>query len=106
MRGSLQPPVSAGGVSPALLTPASTLMKRSNTVMNFIQRAVKNVNTPADPPHIRARNEADLAERTYRTAVRALDKQRLGVEEKIEEALKVLNRWEIERLRAVKTGKC
>jgi hypothetical protein len=73
--------------------------------MNFIQRAVKNANAPGDPPHIRARNEADVAERTYRVGVRNLDKQRLGVEEKVEEALKVLHKWEIERLRAVKTGK-
>jgi intergrase/recombinase len=73
-------------------------------MMNFIQRAVKNVNSPAEPPHIRARNEADAAEHAYRTGIRVLDKQRLGAEEKVEEALKVLNKWEIERLRVVKTG--
>ncbi|KAJ1306794.1 hypothetical protein OPQ81_007780 [Rhizoctonia solani] len=105
IRASLQPPNSADKPtpSPSLLSPASNVIKRSGTVMNFIQRAVKNVNAPAEPPHIRARNEADAAERSYRAGVRALDKQRLGVEEKVEEALKVLNRWEIERLRAVKT---
>ncbi|CAE6519375.1 unnamed protein product [Rhizoctonia solani] len=105
MRASLQPPNSADKPtpSPSLLTPASNMMKRSGTVMDFIQRAVKNVNAPAEPPHIRARNEADTAERAYRAGIRALDKQRLGVEEKVEEALKVMNRWEIERLRAVKT---
>ncbi|KAH7335300.1 hypothetical protein B0J17DRAFT_669538 [Rhizoctonia solani] len=105
MRASLQPPNSADKPtpSPSLLSPASNIMKRSGTMMNFIQRAVKNANAPAEPPHIRARNEADAAERAYRVGVRALDKQRLGVEEKVEEALKVLNRWETERLRAVKT---
>ncbi|CAE6441078.1 unnamed protein product [Rhizoctonia solani] len=104
IRASLQPPNSADQPtpSPSLLVPAN-VMKRSGTVMNFIQRAVKNANSPVEPPHIRARNEADTAERAYRVGVRALDKQRLGLEEKVEEALKVLNRWEIERLRAVKT---
>ncbi|QRV88863.1 Rho-GTPase-activating protein [Ceratobasidium sp. AG-Ba] len=106
MRATLAPP-SPGGVSPApspsLLSPASNLMKRSNTVVNFISRAVKSANTPAEPPHVKARNEADLAEKAYRAGVRALDRQRLGVEEKVEEALKVLNKWEVERLRAVKT---
>ncbi|KAG9123785.1 hypothetical protein FRC07_013964, partial [Ceratobasidium sp. 392] len=106
MRASLAPPGSADNSlapSPSLLSPASNLMKRSNTVVNFISRAVKNANTPAEPPHIRARNEADVAERAYRAGVRALDRQRLGVEEKVEEGLKLLNKWEIERLRAVKT---
>ncbi|CAE6425835.1 unnamed protein product [Rhizoctonia solani] len=105
IRASLQPLNSADkpAPSPSLLSPASNVIKRSGTVMNFIQRAVKNANTPAEPPHIRARNEADAAEHAYRTGIRVLDKQRLGVEEKVEEALKVLNKWEIERLRAVKT---
>ncbi|CCO28439.1 Rho-GTPase-activating protein 8 [Rhizoctonia solani AG-1 IB] len=105
IRNSLQPPNSADkpAPSPSLLSPASNVIKRSGTMMNFIQRAVKNVNSPAEPPHIRARNEADAAEHAYRTGIRVLDKQRLGAEEKVEEALKVLNKWEIERLRVVKT---
>ncbi|KAG8744195.1 hypothetical protein FRC10_010661 [Ceratobasidium sp. 414] len=106
MRASLAPPASTDNSlapSPSLLSPASNLMKRSNTVVNFISRAVKSANTPAEPPHVRARNEADVAERAYRAGVRALDRQRLGVEEKAEEGLKLLNKWEIERLRAVKT---
>lgn len=107
MRAALQPPTSADNnlaPSPSLLSPASNLLKRSNSVMNFISRTVKTASAPGDPPHIRARNEADLAERAYRAGVRTLDRQRLGVEEKIEEGLKVLNKWEIERLKAVKTG--
>jgi hypothetical protein len=107
MRATLQPPNSANNAlaaSPSLLSPASNLMKRSNTVVDFISRAVKNANAPGEPPHIRARSEADVAERAYRAGVRTLDRQRLGVEEKVEEGLKILNKWEIERLRAVKTG--
>jgi hypothetical protein len=40
----------------------------------------------------------------YRIAVRNLDRQRLKLEETLEETLKVLQKWETERLRAVKTG--
>ena len=39
----------------------------------------------------------------YRIAVRKLDRQRLGLEERIEDVLKKLQRWEAERLQAVKT---
>jgi hypothetical protein len=52
---------------------------------------------------VRARVESDAADREYRIAVRKLDRQRLGLEERIEDALKVLQRWETERLHAVKT---
>lgn len=36
--------------------------------------------------------------------MRKLDRQRLGLEERIEEMLKTLQKWELERLAAVKTG--
>lgn len=52
---------------------------------------------------MRARREAEEADRAYRIAVRKLDRQRLNLEEHIEEALKTLQRWETDRLRAVKT---
>lgn len=57
-----------------------------------------------EPAHVRARQDAEEADRSYRIAVRKLDRQRLGLEEKIEETLKMLQHWESERLRAVKTG--
>ena len=57
------------------------------------------------PAYIRARQEAEEADKEYRVAVRKLDRQRLGLEERIEDTLKTLQRWETERLRAVKTGK-
>jgi tRNA(Arg) A34 adenosine deaminase TadA len=40
---------------------------------------------------------------TFRVAARKLDHQHLGLEERIEETLKMLQHWEIEHLRAVKT---
>lgn len=57
-----------------------------------------------EPAYVRARREAETADQEYRTAVRQLDRQRLGLEERVEETLKVLQKWELDRLRAVKTG--
>lgn len=54
--------------------------------------------------YVKARGEADHAEQIYRVAVRKLDRERLSVEEKIEDTLKLLQRWESDRLRAAKTG--
>lgn len=77
-------------------------MKRSNTLVNVVAKALAN--NQSEPAHIKARNEAEEADKAFRVAIRRLDRQRLGVEEKIEETLKTLQRWETERLRAVKTG--
>lgn len=54
---------------------------------------------------MKTRHEAEEADKAYRVAVRQLDRQRLSIEERLEDTLKTLQRWEIERLRAVKTGK-
>ena len=82
-------------------------MKRTNTFVSIVQKAVSAA-TPvtSEPPHIRARHEAENADKLYRVAVRKLDRQRLGLEEKTEETLKALQRWELDRLRAVDTGQC
>lgn len=68
-----------------------------------MSKAIANANS-SEPAHVRARQEADEADREYRIAVRKLDRQRLGLEERVEETLKTLQRWELERLGAVKTG--
>ncbi|VDC00964.1 unnamed protein product [Peniophora sp. CBMAI 1063] len=79
---------------------ADDLFKRSNKFLNVVSKALANDN---EPRHVRARMEAEAADRTYRIAIRKLDRQRLGLEERIEEALKNLQRMEMDRLRAVKT---
>jgi hypothetical protein len=66
---------------------------------------MKQIKTNAQPPHLRARQEAREADITYRTAVRRADRERLALEDRIEETLKLLQRWEMDRLRAVKDGK-
>lgn len=80
------------------------LLKRTGTFVSLVSKALNN-SSNTEPAYLRARNEAEEADRTYRVAVRRLDRQRLGLEERIEEVLKLLQRWETERLRAVKTGK-
>ncbi|KAF8584019.1 hypothetical protein K439DRAFT_1653298 [Ramaria rubella] len=87
-----------------LNTTAENFLKRTNTFVSIVQKAV-NVATPttSEPLHIRVRHEAENSDRVYRVAVRKLDRQRLGLEEKIEETLKAMQRWEMDRLRTVKT---
>ncbi|KAG1746630.1 uncharacterized protein EDB91DRAFT_1118048 [Suillus paluster] len=81
---------------------ADNLFKRSNNFVNVVSKAL-NANSQSEPAHVRLREEAEEADKIYRVAVRKLDRQRLGLEERIEETLKTLQRGEMERLRAVKT---
>jgi hypothetical protein len=78
------------------------LAKTSNSFVNIVSKALNA--GPAEPHFLRLRKEADAADKDYRTATRRLDRQRLGLEERIEDMLKALQKWETERLRAVKTG--
>lgn len=79
------------------------ILKRTNNFVNLVSKAL-NANTNGEPGFIKVRHEAEAADKTYRVAVRKLDRQRLGLEEGLEDTLKTLQRWETERLRAVKTG--
>ncbi|KAG8916646.1 hypothetical protein FRC01_002944, partial [Tulasnella sp. 417] len=87
-------------------SPISAGIKRSNTVVNYFVKAVQSATAPGppeDPPHVKARNAAREADVEYRKAVRQLDEHRCRVEERIDDTLKALQRWELDRLRAVKT---
>ena len=88
--------------SPTKSTPvANNLIKRSNNFLNVVSKALAaNANT--EPPVVRTRLDAEAADREYRISVRKLDRQRLGLEERIFDTLKSLQRWEMERLYAVK----
>jgi hypothetical protein len=94
-------------LSPSTLAPvAGNFIKRSNGFLNVVSKALAtnpSASASAEPPHVRARLEADDADREYRVGVHKLDRQRLGLEERIEDTLRLLQRWETERLRAVKT---
>ncbi|KAF9072244.1 hypothetical protein BDP27DRAFT_1320622 [Rhodocollybia butyracea] len=80
------------------------LFKRTNTFLNVVSKALNtNQMSSSEPAHMKARHEAEDADRAYRVAIRQLDRQRLSIEERLEDTLKTLQRWELERLRAVKT---
>lgn len=64
----------------------------------------KALGTHVEPPFIRCRREAKLAEDEYRKDVRSLDRHRLSLEQKIEKTLGDLQVWESGRLHAVKDG--
>ncbi|KZT59900.1 hypothetical protein CALCODRAFT_466345 [Calocera cornea HHB12733] len=87
-------------ISPTFVSSASSLVKRSGTVASYISSALGGHSNDRIQ---RMRVEADKADHAYATAVRSLDKQRLDLEERIEHGLKVLQGWEVERLRAIKT---
>ena len=86
------------------LPSADGVLKRPN-LNGFVNIVSKVIKDNTEPPYIRARREAEEADKTYRTAIRQLDRQRLGLEERIEDTLKLLQKFELERLRAVKSGK-
>ncbi|THH01772.1 hypothetical protein EW145_g6857, partial [Phellinidium pouzarii] len=97
--------LSANAASPVIgnLSPvADNFMKRSNTLVSIVSKVIVD-GRHSEPFHIRARAEADAADKAYRVAVRKLDRQRLGLVERLEETLKTLQKWELDRLRAVKT---
>lgn len=79
------------------------MVKRTATFANLVTKALNN-NPTGEAPYVKARREAEAADQEYRLAVRKLDRQRLGLEERIEDTLKNLQKWELDRLRAVRTG--
>ncbi|EKM49960.1 uncharacterized protein PHACADRAFT_264420 [Phanerochaete carnosa HHB-10118-sp] len=81
---------------------AENVAKRTAGFASLVTKAL-NQNQAGEAPYVRARREAESADNEYRIAVRKLDRQRLGLEERIEDTLKTLQKWELDRLRAVKT---
>ena len=77
------------------------MLKRTGTLVNFVAKAL---NTQGERTYVKARQDAEAADQEYRVAVRHLDRQRLSLEDKIQDTLKTLQRWETDRLRAVKSG--
>lgn len=79
------------------------IVKQSSAFASFVMKQIK-AGSDSQPPHVRARIEAGDADEAYRQGVRRLDRLRLALEDHIEESLKLLQKWESDRLRAVKTG--
>ncbi|KAI0343232.1 hypothetical protein BDW22DRAFT_1407130 [Trametopsis cervina] len=85
------------------LTPlAEGVAKRAGGLASLVSKALQS-NPNGEAPYVKARREAEAADADYKAAVRGLDRQRLGLEERIEDTLKRLQQWELDRLRAVKT---
>ncbi|KAI0704301.1 hypothetical protein BC835DRAFT_1262104 [Cytidiella melzeri] len=80
------------------LTPlAENVAKRAGGFASLVTKALQS-NTNAELPYVKARREAETADQQYKAAVRSLDRQRLGLEERIEDTLKKLQQWEMDRL--------
>ena len=79
-----------------------SLMKRTNEFFGVVSKALNASSN--EPAYVRARHQAEESDQAYRLGVRRLDRQRLRLEEMLDDTLKLLQRWETERLRAVKTG--
>ncbi len=82
---------------------AEDVTKKTATFASLVSKAL-SANGVAEPVYVKARRDAEAADQEYRQATRQLDRQRLGLEERIEDTLKTLQKWELDRLRAVKTG--
>jgi hypothetical protein len=57
-----------------------------------------------EPAHVRLRREAIKADEGYKEGVRVAEEKRLEMEERIERGLRIWERWERERLGAVRNG--
>ncbi|EPQ27827.1 uncharacterized protein PFL1_04572 [Pseudozyma flocculosa PF-1] len=87
-------------------------LKRSGTIGAYLHSAVERMPTPLkaavggvvsnEPKHIRLRRDADNAERVYEEAVRNLDRTRCQVEEILYEHFGLAQKWEADRIKAVK----
>jgi hypothetical protein len=57
-----------------------------------------------EPAHVRHRRDAIKADESYKEGVRVAEEKRLEMEERIERGLRIWERWERERLGAVRNG--
>lgn len=94
--------------SPSEAAPAATgtsLLARSGSILSatFGSSNGGSSSQPAVALHVRTRKEANHIEGVYRAAVRKLDRTRTRMEEIVQEGLVVLQRWEADRLAAVRT---
>ena len=63
-----------------------------------------SLGTSDEPAHVRLRREARKADEAYKDGVRTAEEKRLEMEERIEQGLRVWERWERERLGVIDAG--
>lgn len=98
-----------------IFSTASDGLKRSGTISHALTNALSKasevpafqnlraaVGGLAEPRHIRLRKDADAAEHSYRDTVRQLDRARCALEEILLEHFDLCERWETNRLVAIK----
>ena len=64
-----------------------------------------SIGSSDEPAHVRLRRDAIKADEGYKEGVRVAEEKRLEMEERIERGLRLWERWERERLGAVRNGK-
>lgn len=89
----------------------------SNPASNLVSPSVTNnfsmlksylpasMGSSDEPAHVRLRREAIKADEAYKEGVQVAEEKRLEMEERIERGLRIWERWERERLGAVRNGK-
>lgn len=85
-----------GGLTPSTSGTSFSLLKQ------YLPSALGNSDEPA---HVRLRKEAIKADEAYKEGVQSVEEKRLDMEERIERGLRMWERWERERLGAVRSGK-
>lgn len=80
----------------------SAFNQASSLVKNYLPSAISRTVAREEPQIVRLRRETKLADDEYKAAVEQLDHVRLRMEERISAGLRSWERWERERLAAVK----
>ncbi|PWN48906.1 hypothetical protein IE53DRAFT_398827 [Violaceomyces palustris] len=106
---------SSGDLDVPLSSSGDVSLKRAGTLGSYLSSAVGKMGDSAalkplkaavgglaEPRHIRLRREADAAEKSYEESVRSLDRTRCAVEEILFEHYTFAQRWETDRVKAVK----
>nr|XP_018260514.1 GTPase activating protein [Kwoniella dejecticola CBS 10117]OBR82672.1 GTPase activating protein [Kwoniella dejecticola CBS 10117] len=82
------------------LSPSTATNALPSLLKSYLPASLGNSD---EPHHVRLRKEASKADEAYKEGVRNAEERRLEMEESIEKGLRLWERWERERLVAVKT---
>ncbi|XAO25445.1 hypothetical protein I312_104268 [Cryptococcus bacillisporus CA1280] len=88
---------------PTPLAPSTATNAIPNIFKQYQSYLPASLANSDEPPHVRLRRDAHKADEMYREGVWSAEEKRLEMEERIERGLRLWERWERERLSAVKT---
>jgi hypothetical protein len=95
----LKPHANENAPSSSLVSPAV-----SNNFTMLKSYLPTGLGSSDEPAHVRLRREAIKADEGYKEGVRVAEEKRLEMEERVERGLRIWERWERERLGAVRNG--